>query len=284
MRKTKVTLYIRHHKTQKYEQAENTIYPHGTIFVLRYAGKWETLRNCTSYQEGYMAAMQKEIDLLVGKVEPPRPKLKPKDSQALDVLIDVYLTTGKAAEKNWRKHTLQAYALSLKLFCESCKKTRLEEIEGDDLRAFKVFLRKYRTKAGKSYDPRSIWNHFNNVVSFLNDHGKSNLVKPSDWPKYEAKKVVCCDETVMARLLQFADDDEADVLEVFLGVGFRNGEAMHVEWRDIDLKNREIKTYSKEAQHCHGFSIRQRWCDWWFSGRVNEQQPNPVVGDSDVPC
>jgi hypothetical protein len=106
--------------------------------------------------------MQKEIDLLVGKVKPPHPKPKPRDSQALDVLIDVYLTTGKAAEKNWRKHTLQAYVLSLKLFCESCKKTRLEEIEGDDLRAFKVFLRKYRTKAGKPYDPRSIWNHFNN--------------------------------------------------------------------------------------------------------------------------
>ena len=53
----------------------------------------------------------------------------------------------------------------------------------------------------------------------------------------------------MARLLQFADEDEADVLEFFLGVGFRNGEGTHVEWGDIDLKNREIKTYSKRSQY-----------------------------------
>jgi hypothetical protein len=92
-------------------------------------GKWKTLEDCTSYQE-VVAAMQKEIELLTGKAEPRRPKPKPKDSQALDVLIDVYLTTGKATENNWRKHTLQIYALSLRLFCQSCKKTRLKAESG----------------------------------------------------------------------------------------------------------------------------------------------------------
>ena len=48
--------------------------------------------------------------------------------------ISMYLTTGKAAEKDWRKHTLQCYTLALKLFRESCKKTFLEEIDGDDER------------------------------------------------------------------------------------------------------------------------------------------------------
>ena len=138
MKKIRVSLYIRQHKTQEYEKAENTIYPHGTIFVLRYLGKWETLKNCNSYQEGFVAAMQKEIEFLTGKAELPPRKPKPKDPQTLDVLIDVYLTTGKAAENNWRNHTLQAYALGLKLFRQSCKKTRLGEIEGDDLRAFKI--------------------------------------------------------------------------------------------------------------------------------------------------
>lgn len=87
------------------------------------------------------------------------------------------------------------------------------------------------------------------MISFFNEHGKSNLVEASDWPKYEAKKVVCYDERDMARLLQFADDDEADVIEFFLGVGFRNGEGTHGEWLDFDYKNREIKTYSKEVQY-----------------------------------
>jgi integrase/recombinase XerD len=251
LKKVKVTLYIRHHSTQKLEVAEHQPYPMGTIFVLRYAGKWETLKNCTSYQEGFVAAMQKQIELFTGTAPAPRPKPKKNDAGALDVLLDKYLDTkdGMAAQRNWRRHTLQCYRLGLKLFMQSCTpKTRLEEIDGDDLRNFKVFLRKYRTKLGKPYDDRSIWNHFNNVVSFLNANGKRNLVEARDWPKFEEKKVTCYDEADLERLFQFADEDEADVLRFFLGVGFRNGEGTHVEWADIDFKNREIHTYSKREK------------------------------------
>ena len=49
----------------------------------------------------------------------------------------------------------------------------------------------------------------------------------------------------LARLLQCADEDEADVLEFYLGVGFRNGEGEHIEWQDIDLRNKEVHIYSK---------------------------------------
>jgi integrase/recombinase XerD len=52
----------------------------------------------------------------------------------------------------------------------------------------------------------------------------------------------------VARLLQFADDDESDVIEFFLGIGFRNGEGAHVEWRDADLRNKEIHIYSKREK------------------------------------
>ena len=245
----KVTLYTRSHSTRQYQRAKPRAYPMGTIFVLRYSAKWETLPEGTSFAAATAAKLRKEIEFLTGAAEQPRPKPKKKDAGALDVLIDAYLSTGKAAQKNWRRHTRQAYALALKLFLQSCRKSRLEDITGDDLLEFKVFLRKYRTSVGKAYDDRSIYNHFLNVVSFLNEHGKSNLVRQSDWPRYEKKKTACYDETDMARLLQFADEDEADVLEFFLGVGFRNGEGTHVEWGDIDLKNREIKTYSKRSQY-----------------------------------
>ena len=248
----KVTLYIRNHSTRRYEKVKpRTTYPMGTIFVLRYGGKWETLKDCTEINEARVAAKRKEIDLLTGAIEPLRLMRTVQDAAALDVLIDKYLSNGCAAQKNWRKHTRQAYALGLKLFLQSlksCGKTRLDEIDGDDLRQFVAFLRTYRTSTDKPYDDRSIWNHFNNVVSFLNAHGRRNLVEQSDWPKYEKKKTVCYDERDMARLLAFADDDEADVIEFYLGVGFRNGEGAHIEWRDIDLRNKEIHVYSKREK------------------------------------
>jgi len=160
----------------------------------------------------------------------------------------MYLTTGKAAEKDWRKHTLQCYTLALKLFRESCKKTFLEEIDGDDLRQFKIFLRSQKTSIGKNIDPRTVWNHFNNVVGFLNSYGRKELIPQSEWPKYEEKEVVSYDPEKLERLLKFADVDETDVIEFFLGVGFRNGEGTHIEWHDIDLRNKEVHVYSKRER------------------------------------
>jgi len=162
--------------------------------------------------------------------------------------ISMYLTTGKAAEKDWRKHTLQCYTLALKLFRESCKKTFLEEIDGDDLRQFKIFLRSQKTSIGKNIDPRTVWNHFNNVVGFLNSYGRKELIPQNEWPKYEEKEVVSYDPEKLERLLKFADVDETDVIEFFLGVGFRNGEGTHIEWHDIDLRNKEVHVYSKRER------------------------------------
>jgi hypothetical protein len=89
--KIKVTLYIRHHKTQEYEKAENTIYPHGTIFVLRYTGKWETLKDCTSYQEGLVAAMRKEIELLTGNTSASLRLLAPSGASSTPRSADIEL-------------------------------------------------------------------------------------------------------------------------------------------------------------------------------------------------
>jgi hypothetical protein len=107
----KVSVYVRNHSTRRYEKAKpKATYLMGTIYVLRRGSTWETLTNCSGLADATVAAKRKEIELFTGTIEHPRPKPKPKDERALDVLIDIYLTTGKAAEKNWRKHTVQCYA------------------------------------------------------------------------------------------------------------------------------------------------------------------------------
>ena len=180
--------------------------------------------------------------------QPQTVERKPARVVTLDAAITEYLTTGKAAEKNWRKHTLQCYALGLKLFRESCSKTSLKEIDGDDLRRFKVFLRKQQTQTKtvkKRIGDRTVWNHFNNVVGFLNSYGMRDVIPQSEWPAYEEKNPEAYDPEDVVRLLQFADEDQRDVIEFFCGVGFRNGEGTHTEWHDIDLRNKEITIYSK---------------------------------------
>ena len=50
---------------------------------------------------------------------------------------------------------MQCYKLALKLFRDSCEKVYTDEITGDDLRQFKVFLRQQQTTVGTKIDPRS---------------------------------------------------------------------------------------------------------------------------------
>jgi len=226
-------------------------HPEGEYY-LRYAGRWEAVGN-----DPYVALdrLEERKAELRGSVRADSPTNQPQTVErksarvvTLDAAITDYLTTGKAAEKNWRKHTLQCYTLALKLFRESCSKTYLNEIDGDDLRRFKVFLRKQQTQTKtvtKRIDDRTVWNHFNNVVGFLNSYGMRDLIPQTEWPAYEEKTPEAYDPEDVMQLLQFADEDERDVIEFFCGVGFRNGEGTHTEWHDIDLRNKEITIYSK---------------------------------------
>jgi len=166
-------------------------------YYLRYAGKWEAVGN--DPYVAYDRLEQRKAELRQsartdGADSPGQPSgaVKPQPARAttLDAAIAEYLTTGKAAEKNWRKHTRQCYTLGLKLFRESCSKVYLNEIDGNDLRQFKVFLRKQQTRTKtvkKPIDDRTVWNHFNNVVAFLNSYGLRNLIPQSEWPTYEEK-------------------------------------------------------------------------------------------------
>jgi len=236
-------------------------HPEGEYY-LRYAGKWEMVGNDPYVALDRLNERQTELRhgsegrQQSGLIAPAAPVESISEIPAaampirvtLEAAIHDYLTVGKAAEKDWRKHTLRCYALGLRLFRESCKKTFLDEISGGDLRQFRVFLRTVKTSVGKKIEPRTIYNHFLNVVSFLNTFGRNELVPQSEWPVYETKKVVSYDPEKLQRLLKFADADEGDVIEFFLGVGFRNGEGTHIEWHDIDLSNKEIHIYSKQER------------------------------------
>ena len=223
-------------------------------YYLRYAGKWEAVGSDALLALDAKAAKEKllrDVERGIVPIAEALPHLNPPAQEArlsVGAAISTYLTTGKAAQKDWRKHTRQCYTLALKLFTESCQKTYMDEIDGDDLRVFKVFLRKQGTSIGKYIDRRTVWNHFNNTVAFLNTYGRKELIPQSEWPTYEEKKVVAYDPETLAHLLKFADEDEADVLEFFLGVNFRNGEGAHVEWPDINLRTKEMRVYSKEEK------------------------------------
>ena len=63
-----------------------------------------------------------------------------------------------------------AYSTALAYFVESCHKLNLEDIDWRDLLKFHAFLRDDKEQA-----PRSCWNKFANVMSFLKANGIAGL-------------------------------------------------------------------------------------------------------------
>lgn len=110
-------------------------------YYLRYAGKWEAVGNDPYVASDRLEQRKGELtqsartDCADSPGQPSGAvKSQPPRAITLDAAITEYLTTGKAAEKNWRKHARQCYTLGLKLLRESCSKTYLNEIEGDEAR------------------------------------------------------------------------------------------------------------------------------------------------------
>jgi integrase-like protein len=95
--------------------------------------------------------------------------------RSLAASIDEYLSDIKLTKK---PKTHAAYSTALQCFQESCHKMDLEDISRRDLLAFAAYLRNEKEQA-----PRSCWNKFLHVVSFIKAYGVRGLAK-KDWPQF----------------------------------------------------------------------------------------------------
>ena len=82
-----------------------------------------------------------------------------RDVTSLMGAVADYLDEIKLAKK---AKTFAAYSTALNYFTESCKKLHVEDIDRKDMLKFSAFLRDE-----KEQSPRSVWNKFLNVASFL---------------------------------------------------------------------------------------------------------------------
>ncbi len=111
------------------DNKQTRLRPQDGEYYLRCARKWYPVGNDPLLALDAKAAKEK----LLRAVEPGTvpasealPHLNPPTEETrltVAAAINDYMTTGKAAQKDWRKHIRQCYTLALKLFTESYKKT-----------------------------------------------------------------------------------------------------------------------------------------------------------------
>jgi integrase/recombinase XerD len=153
-----------------------------------------------------------------------------------EVVID-FLEETKLTKK---PKTLAAYSTALSYFQESCRKVCLEDIERQDLLRFAAFLRDEKEQA-----PRSCWNKFSNVMSFLKANGIRGLAKKNDWPRYTEEEPEMYEQDELHQMFGVCDAEERLWYEFFLMTGMREQEVMYVYWTDVNFAAATVRVTHK---------------------------------------
>jgi integrase/recombinase XerD len=136
--------------------------------------------------------------------------------------------------------TLAAYTTALSYFQESCPKISLEDINRNDLLKFSAFLREKKEQA-----PRSVYNKFENVMTFLKANGIRGLVGKNDWPRYTEEEPEMYEDDELGTLFAACDAEERLWYEFFLMTGMREQEVMYSYWSDINFKASTVRVSHK---------------------------------------
>jgi integrase len=144
--------------------------------------------------------------------------------------------------------TLAAYTTALSYFKESLhpEKTHLEDIDRLDMLKFTAFL-----KDEKKQSPRSCWNKFSNVMSFLKAQGIIGIVRRGDWPRYTEEEPEVYDKQELEKLFAACDPQERLYFRFLLMTGMREQEMMYATWGDVDFTQGVVTVRWKKE---YGFS------------------------------
>jgi integrase/recombinase XerD len=132
------------------------------------------------------------------------------------------------------------YQTALNYFLESCTKQHLEDIERRDLLMFSAFLRDEKEQA-----PRTVYNKFEHVMTFLKSQGIRGLVGKKDWPRFTEEEPEMYEEAELEKLFNACDTEERLWYEFFLMTGMREQEVMCCYWSDINFSASTIRVTHK---------------------------------------
>jgi integrase len=136
--------------------------------------------------------------------------------------------------------TLAAYTTALSYFTESCPKLYLQDIERADLLKFCAFLRDKKKQA-----PRSVYNKFENVMTFLKANGIRGLVGKNDWPRYTEEEPEMYEPEELDQLFKACDAEERLWYQFFLMTGMREQEVMYTYWSDVNFTASTVRVCHK---------------------------------------
>ncbi|MFZ0863664.1 MAG: tyrosine-type recombinase/integrase [Candidatus Sulfotelmatobacter sp.] len=180
-----------------------------------------------------------EVEALKAGVmsHPAQPATISPNGIALAAAVDQYLAMVQA-QRSHRTYISYRYTLK-ELLVPSYEKSSLEQVAREDILVF--MARCYQLGLGH----RTVYDKLVVVLQLFKRHGKSGLIASSDWPKYVEKIRPIYEPEEIQSMFTHAIGDEAIFLKFMLGSGFRDQEAQHVCWRDLDFRNSHVRVTAK---------------------------------------
>jgi integrase/recombinase XerD len=163
--------------------------------------------------------------------------------RSLAAAVTEFLDETKLTKK---PRTHSAYSTALNYFLESCPKLHVEDVHRKDLLKFSAYLRDEKDQA-----PRSVYNKFEIVMTFLKAQGIRGLVSKNDWPRFVEEEPEVYEKEELDALFAKCDGKERLWFEFFLMTGMREQEVMHCSWTDINLSRATVTVRYKPE---YGFS------------------------------
>jgi integrase len=240
----------------------------GTSYYLRYTenGKRKTepvgadlTRAFTAYQNRELNITRAAMGLSPiseltahGKDKAGRTKI----ADAVAVYLQDLADTVKTGEKS--KGTQRSYRNAVEHFRDNCGVEYLEDVTGDVLRRYKVFMFDNIKKLVRGSQHNTVANRFRFLNTFFNKWGikmvrnrnphkdDTGLLNYTDVPREQKKptKDKYSLEEVKS-MLSGANEDEADLIHFFLRTGCRDEEVAYMEWKDIDWKRQQVLVREK---------------------------------------
>ncbi len=164
-----------------------------------------------------LEARAEGLEVQVPKDEPGRAQLR---SAMADFLEEIKLSR---KDKTWR-----GYKVSFAYFQQSCDKKCAEDLERIDLLRFVAFLRDKKKLA-----PRTVFNKFTCVMTFLEAQGIPKLVGKNDKPRYVETEVEIFEDNQLIDLYPVCSLYHRTLYDFLLMTGFREQEAMHITWENV---------------------------------------------------
>ena len=107
------------------------------------------------------------------------------------------------ARLRMKPRSYTAYSTALSYFQDVCSKPYLEDINRKDLLKFSAFLRDEKEQA-----PRSVYNKFEIMMTFLKAQGVRGLVGKNDWPRYTEEEPEMYEQEELDKLFAVCDPEE----------------------------------------------------------------------------